>query len=67
MLPDKSGEEVFRLIKQKYDIHSFILIILEDKMEEFNLGANDYLLKPFSPRELTARVNTHFSGGGTYL
>lgn len=65
MLPDISGEEVFRLIKQKYDIHSFILTVdgfLEDKMEGLNFGANDYLLKPFSPRELTARVNAHFSG-----
>ena len=33
---------------------------LEDKIEGLNIGADEYLVKPFSPRELTARVNALF-------
>lgn len=30
---------------------------LNDRIEGLNIGADEYLIKPFSPRELTARVN----------
>ncbi len=70
MLPDISGEEVCKIIRQKSNVHIFMLTAkgaLNDRIEGLNIGADEYLIKPFSPRELTARVNALFrrlSGGG---
>lgn len=69
MLPDISGEEVCKIIRQKSNVHIFMLTAkgaLNDRIEGLNIGADEYLIKPFSPRELTARVNALFrrlSGG----
>lgn len=63
MLPDISGEEVCRIIRKESDVHIFMLTAkstLDDKIEGLNIGADEYLIKPFSPRELTARVNSLF-------
>ncbi len=63
MLPDISGEEVCRIIRQNSDVHIFMLTAkssLSEKIEGLNMGADEYLVKPFSPRELTARVNALF-------
>lgn len=63
MLPDVSGEEVCKTIRQISDVHIFMLTAkgeLEDRIEGLNIGADEYLVKPFSPRELTARVNALF-------
>ncbi|MFJ5716485.1 response regulator transcription factor [Neobacillus sp. NPDC093127] len=63
MLPDISGEEVCKIIRQRSDVHIFMLTAkgsLNDRIEGLNLGADEYLIKPFSPRELTARVNALF-------
>lgn len=63
MLPDISGEEVCKIIRQTSDVHIFMLTAkgsLNDKIEGLNMGADEYLIKPFSPRELTARVNALF-------
>lgn len=63
MLPDISGEEVCKIIRQTSDVHIFMLTAkgsLNDKIEGLHIGADDYLIKPFSPRELTARVNALF-------
>lgn len=63
MLPDISGEEVCKIIRQTSDVHIFMLTAkgsLNDKIEGLNIGADEYLIKPFSPRELTARVNALF-------
>lgn len=63
MLPDISGEEVCRIIRQSSDVHIFMLTAkgtLTEKIEGLNIGADEYLVKPFSPRELTARVNALF-------
>ena len=63
MLPDISGEEVCSIIRKESDVHIFMLTAkgsLDDKIEGLNLGADEYLVKPFSPRELTARVNSLF-------
>ena len=59
MLPDLSGEEICRRIRSRSDTP---IVLLTAKAEErqrlagFTLGADDYVTKPFSPRELTARV-----------
>ncbi|WP_298838017.1 response regulator transcription factor [Clostridium sp.] len=63
MLPDISGEEVCSIIRKISEVHIFMLTAkstLEDRIEGLNLGADEYLVKPFSPRELTARVNALF-------
>ncbi len=59
MLPDIAGEEVILELK---DIGDFPIIMLTSKASEeervagFALGADDYVVKPFSPRELAYRV-----------
>jgi DNA-binding response OmpR family regulator len=63
MLPDISGEEVCKIIRSSSDVHIFMLTAkgaLNDRIEGLNMGADEYLIKPFSPRELTARVNALF-------
>ncbi|HIG0362191.1 response regulator transcription factor [Clostridium sporogenes] len=63
MLPDINGEEVCKIIRKGSDVHIFMLTAkgaLNDRIEGLNIGADEYLIKPFSPRELTARVNALF-------
>jgi DNA-binding response OmpR family regulator len=60
MMPEKNGYEVLSMIrKKKIDIPVLLLSALnevDDKVIGFDLGANDYLSKPFSTKELIARV-----------
>lgn len=63
MLPDIDGEEVCRTLRGFSDVYIFMLtakVSLSDRIEGLNIGADEYLPKPFSPRELTARVNALF-------
>lgn len=63
MLPDIDGEEVCRLIRETSQVYIFMLtakVGLNDKIQGLNIGADEYLTKPLSPRELTARVNALF-------
>ncbi|MBV7271360.1 response regulator transcription factor [Clostridium sp. PL3] len=63
MLPDIQGEEICKIIRDKSDVHVFMVTAkssLEDRIEGLNIGADEYLVKPFSPRELVARVNALF-------
>lgn len=63
MLPDISGEEVCRRIRAKSSAYIFMLTAkssLEDRIRGLEIGADEYLVKPFSPRELVARVNALF-------
>ena len=61
MLPDGSGLEALKFIKEKYPSVSCIMLSAlskeEDKVNGLNMGADDYVAKPFSVLELTARVN----------
>jgi two-component system, OmpR family, response regulator RegX3 len=59
MLPDISGEEVARSLRELSDVPIIMLTAKaseEDRITGLKLGADDYLVKPFSPRELAARV-----------
>lgn len=63
MLPDMDGEDVCKALRRVSDVHIFMLTAkatLNDKIEGLNAGADEYITKPCSPRELTARVNALF-------
>jgi two-component system phosphate regulon response regulator PhoB len=63
MLPDASGLELTRWMKKQSDAREMPVIMLtakaeeEDKIRGLEGGADDYVTKPFSPRELLARIN----------
>lgn len=62
MLPDADGFEICKYLKKKDEFASVPIIMLTAKGEEtdkilgLELGADDYVTKPFSPKELVARV-----------
>jgi two-component system catabolic regulation response regulator CreB len=58
-LPDGSGFEFCKTIRQRSSVPIFFLTARSseiDRVVGLEIGADDYLVKPFSPRELTARV-----------
>ena len=62
-LPDLDGVEVCRRIRQESDAYVVMISARVDEVDRLvglEIGADDYLTKPFSPRELTARVNAMF-------
>tara|TARA_B000000475_G_scaffold76060_1_gene61313 strand:+ start:335 stop:1027 length:693 start_codon:yes stop_codon:yes gene_type:complete len=69
MLPDGSGLDLFRELKQDKSKSSMPVIILTakddevDKVVGFELGADDYVTKPFSVRELILRVKAVLKRG----
>ncbi|WP_286229586.1 response regulator transcription factor [Neobacillus mesonae] len=59
MLPDISGEEVCRLVRKESDVPILMLTAKSSEDDRINgivMGADDYLTKPFSPREVVVRV-----------
>ncbi len=64
MLPDTDGLEICKYMKRKEHLSSIPIVMLTAKSEEtdtvlgLELGADDYVRKPFSPKELIARVKT---------
>ncbi len=63
MLPAIDGWEVCRRIRQESDVPILMLTARDqdiDKIVGLELGADDYLTKPFNPRELVARVKAIF-------
>ncbi len=63
MLPGRSGLELAQQIKQSAKTRALPIIMVsargeeEDRIRGLDTGADDYITKPFSPRELVARVN----------
>jgi DNA-binding response OmpR family regulator len=61
MLPDIDGIEVCRRIRQRSDVPILMLTARDedvDKIIGLEVGADDYLTKPFNPRELVARIKS---------
>lgn len=61
MLPGLDGLEVFRRVRERIPVPIVLLTALgeeTDRVMGLDLGADDYITKPFSPRELTARVKS---------
>ncbi len=59
MLPRLDGMEICRDLRQTSDVPIIMVtarVAEEDRLEGFDSGADDYISKPFSPRELAARV-----------
>lgn len=62
MLPDLPGTEICRAIRARPELAGVLVLVLTARGEEvdrivgFELGADDYVTKPFSPRELVLRV-----------
>jgi DNA-binding response OmpR family regulator len=64
MLPGKDGYQICREIRTKKDIPILMVSAKKediDKIRGLGLGADDYVVKPFSPSELVARVKAHLS------
>lgn len=64
MLPKISGIDILKKIRQDENIYDLPVIMLtaknmeDDKIQGLNVGADDYITKPFSIKELMARINT---------
>jgi DNA-binding response OmpR family regulator len=65
MLPDMQGYDLCRKIKEKYALPVLMITardMLGDKIKGFNAGADDYIVKPFEPAEVIARINARLRG-----
>jgi DNA-binding response OmpR family regulator len=68
MLPDSDGLEICRAIRNHSELAPIPVIFLTarasetDRIVGLELGANDYIVKPFFIRELIARIKIHFRG-----
>ena len=62
MLPGKSGEEIISELKKIKNVPVIVTSAINDidkKLDLFNLGADDYVTKPFNNDELLARIKVH--------
>ncbi|MEV0615350.1 response regulator transcription factor [Nonomuraea sp. NPDC050404] len=61
MMPGVDGLDVCRVLRREYDLPVLMVtarVSANDKLLGFDLGADDYLTKPYDPRELMARVRS---------
>jgi len=59
MLPDMQGEDICRFVRENSDVPVIMLTAKsgeDERIRGLGIGADDYVVKPFSPRELVARV-----------
>ncbi|MDN3609094.1 response regulator [Vibrio ostreicida] len=67
MMPGVSGYQVCEILRQQFDHAQLPVIMLtalnqaEDRVRGFEVGANDYLPKPFNNQELAARIRAHLA------
>ncbi|MBD0822466.1 tetratricopeptide repeat protein [Aestuariibaculum marinum] len=72
MMPNLSGYEVCEMIRKDYSASELPIVLLtaknrvSDLVAGFNVGANDYLTKPFSKNELLSRIKTHVNLNGIH-
>lgn len=72
MMPNLSGYEVCEIIRKEYSASELPIVLLtaknrvSDLVAGFNVGANDYLTKPFSKNELLSRIKTHVNLNGIH-
>ncbi len=72
MMPNMSGYEVCEKIREQYLTSELPVVLLtaknrvNDLVMGFNVGANDYLTKPFSKNELLSRIKTHLNLNGIH-
>ena len=75
MLPDITGFDLCRTIKETIGLPVILITardMLNDKIQGFNFGADDYIIKPFEPAEVVARIkarlrSTENAGPGSVL
>ncbi|MDA3811528.1 MAG: response regulator transcription factor [Spirochaetaceae bacterium] len=63
MLPEKSGLEIAEEVRKTSSVPIIMITAKseeEDKLRGLGIGADDYIVKPFSPKEMVARVNALF-------
>lgn len=64
MLPGMDGFEICRIVRRESDVPIIMLTARKediDKIRGLGLGADDYMVKPFSPAEMVARVKAHIA------
>lgn len=67
MMPDLNGYDTIRILREEYEIPIIVLSAKqreEDKVFGLLIGADDYVVKPFSIKELKARVTAHIRRNG---
>ena len=68
MMPSMDGYEVCQELKRNDRTKDLPIIVLsaktsvDDKLRAMDMGINDYMIKPFDPRELTARIKMALRG-----
>ena len=68
-LPDMNGMELCKAIRKKHTVPVIFLTARSDEVDRIvglEIGADDYMVKPFSPRELAARVKAILRRTGTF-